>query len=121
VFDGVRTNHSAPHSIVILSGVAVSRSEAATASKDPCTPTPGTSVSGSSPRPSTASRECLAESISQHACMGSFDCVVVRNANDNFAQDDNFLELRAGYKGRGPDRQGLRVEHSCSDERPAGC
>jgi hypothetical protein len=36
--------------LVILSGVAGSRSEAATESKDACTPKPGRSVSGSYPR-----------------------------------------------------------------------
>jgi hypothetical protein len=46
-----------------------------------------------SPGTSTASRERLSELISLHTGMGSFDCVIVRKANDNFAQDDNLLEL----------------------------
>ena len=40
-------------------------------------------------RNSTASRECLSGFIALQASMGSFDCVGVRVANANFAQDDS--------------------------------
>jgi hypothetical protein len=38
---------------------------------------------------STASWKCLAGFIALHEGMGSFGCVVVRVADDNFAQDDS--------------------------------
>jgi hypothetical protein len=42
-------------------------------------------------RASTGSSwECLLRFISIQAGTGSFDCVIVRFANDNFAQDESF-------------------------------
>ncbi len=42
-------------------------------------------------RRSTASRECLSGFIALDACKGSFDCVLVRGADENSAQDDSGL------------------------------
>ena len=39
---------------------------------------------------STSSRECLSGFVALHAGMGSFGCVIVRVADDNFAQDDRW-------------------------------
>ena len=41
-------------------------------------------------------REFLDEPVGLHASTGSFDCVVLRFADDNFAQDAKFV----GVKGK---------------------
>jgi hypothetical protein len=45
---------------------------------------------GMGTRNSTSSRECLSGFVALHADMGSFGCVIVRVADDNFAQDDRW-------------------------------
>jgi hypothetical protein len=92
--------HNSTRQSVILSGVAVSRSEAVTDSKacpelaegNPEHLTPGRMSQGILPDPPKASRECLSTLISLPAFIGSFDCGVVRSANDPFAQNDRFYQ-----------------------------
>ena len=74
---------------VILSGVAASRSEAATQSKDP-----GNACSGNSDARhfhhdfEVQRRELPDGPVAPDDYTGSFDCVALRSANGNSAQDD---------------------------------
>jgi hypothetical protein len=54
---------------------------------------PGKNAPGNSPGYlDSIERTPLGAHLTPHG-MGSFDCVVVRKANDNFVQDDNFWKL----------------------------
>ena len=71
--------------LVILSAVAAAQSAAAAESKDPI-PACGASSSGRGSY--HFDKRIPGIAVATANVMGSFDCVVLRCAHDNFAQDD---------------------------------